>query len=67
MVKMLPRVAVAVGVGVAQEAVELALRVDVGLAKQKADKPESEETRKRLWLMIARHLIEVQKVKVRCW
>lgn len=43
-----------------QEAVELALRVDVSLAKENADKPPSDELRKRLWLLIARHLIEVR-------
>lgn len=56
-----PRFGVLVLIGglVMQEAVELALRVDVPLAKEKANKPESDEVKKRLWLMIARHLIEV--------
>lgn len=43
-----------------EEAVKLALKVDLQLAKYCADKAEDEETRKRLWLLIARHLIEVR-------
>ena len=43
-----------------EEAVKLALKVDLQLAKYCADKPEDEETRKRLWLVIARYLIEVR-------
>ena len=45
-----------------EEAVKLALKVDLQLAKYCADKAEDEETRKRLWLLIARHLIEVSVV-----
>ncbi len=39
--------------GLYEEAVDLALQVDVDLAKQNADKPEDdEELRKKLWLRI---------------
>lgn len=48
-----------------EEAVELALRVDIGLAKENASKPKNEEMAKRLWLMIARHLIEDKKASVK--
>ncbi|KAJ8378135.1 hypothetical protein AAFF_G00247730 [Aldrovandia affinis] len=42
-----------------EEAVDLALQVDVDLAKSCADLPEDdEELRKKLWLKIARHVIE---------
>jgi hypothetical protein len=45
--------------GMWAEAVDLALRVgDVALAKIHADKPASEEERKRLWLRVARHVVE---------
>jgi len=44
--------------GLYEEAVELALRVDVDLAKENASKPRDEEVVKRLWLMIARHVIQ---------
>lgn len=43
-----------------EEAVQLALEVDVELAKENADQPEDEEARKRLWLLIAKHSIESQ-------
>ena len=39
---------------------EEAVKLDLQLAKYCADKPEDEETRKRLWLVIARYLIEVR-------
>ena len=42
-----------------EEAVKLALKVDLELAKYCADKAEDDETRKKLWLIIARYLIEV--------
>ena len=42
-----------------EEAVKLALQIDIELAKFCADKPEDEEVRKKLWLIIARFLIEV--------
>ena len=45
--------------GLYEEAVELALTVDIQLAKFCADKAEDEETRKKLWLLVARFLIEV--------
>ena len=58
--------------GLFEEAVALALRAgEVGLAKEQAGNAESHEeggreekegVQKRLWVMIARHLIEVQKV-----
>eukprot|EP01094_Clydonella_sp_ATCC50884_P020588 TRINITY_DN4318_c0_g1_i1.p1 TRINITY_DN4318_c0_g1~~TRINITY_DN4318_c0_g1_i1.p1 ORF type:complete len:849 (+),score=315.48 TRINITY_DN4318_c0_g1_i1:254-2800(+) len=48
--------------GLYEEAVELALTVDVELAKENADKPEDdEELRKKLWLKIAKHVVEHQK------
>lgn len=42
-----------------EEAVKLALTVDLELAKYCADKAEDDETKKKLWLIIARFLIEV--------
>lgn len=42
-----------------EEAVKLALKVDLELAKYCADKAEDDETRKKLWLIIARYLIKV--------
>ncbi|KAK2189905.1 hypothetical protein NP493_94g03000 [Ridgeia piscesae] len=48
--------------GLYEEAVHLALQVDVDLAKMNADKPEEdEELRKKLWLEIARHVVEKEK------
>ncbi|KAL4225031.1 Vacuolar protein sorting-associated protein 18 like protein [Mactra antiquata] len=46
-----------------EEAVELALTVDVELAKDKAKKLNEEdvELRKKLWLRIARHVVEEEK------
>jgi len=45
-----------------EEAVELALKVDLELAKLNADKPEEDEgLRKKLWLRIARHVVEEKK------
>eukprot|EP01104_Vermistella_antarctica_P010093 TRINITY_DN2663_c0_g1_i4.p1 TRINITY_DN2663_c0_g1~~TRINITY_DN2663_c0_g1_i4.p1 ORF type:complete len:947 (-),score=277.56 TRINITY_DN2663_c0_g1_i4:38-2878(-) len=45
-----------------EEAVELALKVDLDLAKINADKPEDDdELRKKLWLRIARHVVEEEK------
>lgn len=46
--------------GLYEEAVKLALTVDIQLAKFCADKADDEETRKKLWLIIARFLIEVR-------
>ena len=45
--------------GLYVEAVDLALKVDVGLAKEAADRPPKEETllRKRLWTKIAVHVV----------
>jgi len=44
------------------EAVELALQFDTELAKQNANKPENnEELKKKLWLKIARHVVEEEK------
>lgn len=46
-----------------EEAVDLALDVDVELAKQQAEKPEEadNELKKKLWLRIARHVVEKEK------
>ncbi len=45
-----------------EEAVELALQVDIELAKQQADKPdEDKELCKKLWLRIARHVVQKQR------
>lgn len=45
-----------------EEAVDLALQVDVDLAKLCADLPEDdEELRKKLWLKIARHVVQEGK------
>ncbi|XP_029556767.1 vacuolar protein sorting-associated protein 18 homolog [Salmo trutta] len=45
-----------------EEAVDLALHVDVDLAKSCADLPEDdEELRKKLWLKIARHVVQEEK------
>lgn len=48
--------------GLYQPAVEMALKVDAALARQTADMPEdNEELRKKLWLRIARHVVEKEK------
>ena len=48
--------------GLYDEAVDLALQFDTELAKQNADKPDdSEELKKKLWLKIARHVVEEEK------
>lgn len=49
--------------GLFDEAVELALQFDTELAKQNADKPDETdvELRKKLWLKIARHVVEKDK------
>ncbi|XP_014671569.1 PREDICTED: vacuolar protein sorting-associated protein 18 homolog [Priapulus caudatus] len=45
--------------GLHEEAVDLALKVDVELAKVSADRPEADEPlRKKLWLRIARCVVE---------
>ncbi|EES13443.1 vacuolar protein sorting-associated protein 18 homolog [Sorghum bicolor] len=45
-----------------EEAVALALKVDLELAKAEADKVEDdEELRKKLWLKVAKHVIEQEK------
>ncbi|XP_060604108.1 vacuolar protein sorting-associated protein 18 homolog isoform X2 [Ruditapes philippinarum] len=46
-----------------EEAVDLALTVDVELAKSEANKPDEDdyELRKKLWLRIARHVVEEEK------
>ncbi|XP_020100737.1 vacuolar protein sorting-associated protein 18 homolog isoform X3 [Ananas comosus] len=45
-----------------EEAVALALQVDPELAKAEADKVEDDEDkRKKLWLMVAKHVIEQEK------
>uniref|UniRef100_A0A4W3J9J1 Vacuolar protein sorting-associated protein 18 homolog n=1 Tax=Callorhinchus milii TaxID=7868 RepID=A0A4W3J9J1_CALMI len=48
--------------GLYEEAVGLALQVDVDLAKACADLPEEdEELRKKLWLTIARHVVQEEE------
>ncbi|XP_046364864.1 vacuolar protein sorting-associated protein 18 homolog isoform X1 [Haliotis rufescens] len=49
--------------GLYEEAVDMALSVDVELAKTQADKPDEDdiELRKKLWLRIARHVVEEEK------
>ncbi|XP_064478428.1 vacuolar protein sorting-associated protein 18 homolog [Ornithodoros turicata] len=45
-----------------EEAVDLALKVDIGVAKTIASLPEvSEELRKKLWLKIAEHVVKEKK------
>lgn len=48
--------------GLYEEAVELALKVDLQLAQDNADKSQEDaELRKKLWLRIARHVVEKEK------
>jgi len=48
--------------GLYDEAVDLALKVDINLATVYANKPEEdEELRKKLWLRIARHVVEEER------
>jgi len=45
--------------GLYEEAVNMALKVDIELAKINANKPEDDDAlRKKLWLRIARHVVE---------
>uniref|UniRef100_A0AAV1V4J9 Pep3/Vps18 beta-propeller domain-containing protein n=2 Tax=Peronospora matthiolae TaxID=2874970 RepID=A0AAV1V4J9_9STRA len=44
--------------GLYQDAVEKALQVDVKIAKEMAGMPEDDETRKKLWTLIAKHTID---------
>lgn len=44
--------------GLHEEAVDLAIRLDVNLAKAHANRPQDDEVRKKLWLRIARHVVE---------
>lgn len=45
--------------GLYEEAVSLAIQVDLELAKATASKPEDDvETRKKLWLKIAKHVVK---------
>lgn len=45
--------------GLYEEAVDLALKVDVELGKQNADRPEdNEDLKKKLWLKIAKHVVQ---------
>ncbi|TDH68068.1 hypothetical protein CCR75_004272 [Bremia lactucae] len=44
--------------GLFQDAVEKALQVDVKIAKEMASMPEDDETRKKLWTLIAKHTID---------
>jgi hypothetical protein len=41
-----------------EEAVNLALEVDLKLAKTNANQPDDDDLRKKLWLLIARHTID---------
>ncbi|KOB74633.1 Vacuolar protein sorting-associated protein 18-like protein [Operophtera brumata] len=43
--------------GLWDSAVELALQVDLGLAKSVASQPDTDETQRQLWLSIAEHVI----------
>jgi len=48
--------------GLYEEAVELAMKVDLQIAKENADKPEDDDAlRKKLWLKIAKHLVVEHK------
>jgi vacuolar protein sorting-associated protein 18 len=47
--------------GLFAEAVDLALQLDVELAKLNADAADEEEDRKKLWLRIAKHVVQVQE------
>lgn len=44
--------------GLYQDAVEKALQVDVKIAKEMANMPADDETRKKLWTLIAKHTID---------
>ncbi|KAJ0395070.1 hypothetical protein P43SY_011458 [Pythium insidiosum] len=44
--------------GLYQDAVEKALQVDVKIAKEMANMPDDDETRKKLWTLIAKHTID---------
>ncbi|XP_071479921.1 vacuolar protein sorting-associated protein 18 homolog [Diadema antillarum] len=47
--------------GLYEEAVDLAIKVDVELAKQSAEKPDDDEVlRRKLWLRIAKHVVSEQ-------
>lgn len=41
-----------------EDAVSLALGIDIELAKRVANKPRDPETKKNLWLTIVKHLVE---------
>jgi tetratricopeptide (TPR) repeat protein len=50
--------------GLHEEAVNLAIQLDINLAKQHANKPPDDELRKKLWLRIAQHVVkEEQDIK----
>lgn len=50
--------------GLYEEAVDLALKVDLELAKINADKPEDDDAlRKKLWLKIARYVVDESNIK----
>lgn len=44
--------------GLFQDAVEKALQVDVKIAKEMANRPDDDETRQKLWTLIAKHTID---------
>lgn len=50
-----------------EEAVELALEIDIELAKTYADEPELDDSmRRKLWLLIARHVVEKERDIKKC-
>lgn len=51
-------------IGLYEDAVELSLSVgEITLARECADKPEDGEMKKKMWLKIAKHVIQQQNVK----
>jgi hypothetical protein len=44
--------------GLYEDAVDKALQVDVKIAKEMANMPDDEETKKKLWVLIAKHTID---------
>ncbi|KAK8803432.1 hypothetical protein WA158_001126 [Blastocystis sp. Blastoise] len=47
--------------GLYEEAVTLALKIDIELAKHYANKSDDAAIQKKLWILIAKHLIEVEE------
>ena len=44
-----------------EEAVELSLKIDIDLAKDQIQKVDDDERKKKLWLRIARHVVEKEE------